>query len=887
MTTGLHFHKLDLHVHTPASRCYKNKAHTPEEIIQAAISSGLNGIAITDHNTAEWIDKIQASAMDKGLTVFPGVEISMSDGYHLVALFDPTVNQKDIESFLGAIDITPNEYGKTETICKKSVYEVVDIIHARNGLAILAHIDQTKGAFVELSSVKEDGKTYLPIQAFRLFNEAAYDAIECTVNRYPDGFDPNHKILRAPAYYQSSDNPDPSEPSRHSYEGIGNRYSWFKMDEINLEGLRQCFADHEVRIRRMEEYEETSYPRIISMKIGGAGFLRNQCFPFHEGLNSIIGGKGVGKSLAVELIRFAVGQVSQDQSILKDVASKVDKCLEKENTVEIVYQIADGTKYKIQRKFTGLDRNGTLNSRFECTNLSNGSQYQGDLAKMFPILAYSQTEVIKIAEDKSAQLQLIDQFIETSQFDRSISLLLDQLRINDAHLVDGIIAREHFDQLITRIKTLDEQIASINRALENPVFDEMKQVENKKSIFDEKSSELDGYGSLVRGWIAQLSAKKQHELPSDLLDDPDLSMAQSEVDHAKRATLDKLRELTTALDESHQRVEEVLDRWMPEYTRVEEHYKQVLKEYGGGKEQQEQERQRLVGQRNELEREARQSQDLVASLPKLMHERENLLNELEKAHFRFFEERNMKFQQLTELSGGKLQLTLQHAGDRTSFEDQLVELLKGSGPFALSTQERRQIAQKVMPRRFIELVLDRNVPRLAVEADITETVANKVIEKIWSIDNFKQVLELQYSVYPDDVPSIRFRKEGSQYAELNELSVGQKCTALLIIALCDGNMPIIIDQPEDALDIISVWEDIAKKLRRGKNSRQFILTTHNSSVAVASDSDQFIVLKAGAVQGRVVATGAIDRPEVRRAVIEHLEGGDEPYKLRSRKYNIR
>jgi ABC-type cobalamin/Fe3+-siderophores transport system ATPase subunit len=136
------------------------------------------------------------------------------------------------------------------------------------------------------------------------------------------------------------------------------------------------------------------------------------------------------------------------------------------------------------------------------------------------------------------------------------------------------------------------------------------------------------------------------------------------------------------------------------------------------------------------------------------------------------------------------------------------------------------------------------------------------------------------------VPTIYYRKDGGEYAELSELSIGQKCTALLIIALCDGTMPVVIDQPEDALDIISVWEDIAKKLRRGKNSRQFILTTHNSSVAVAADSDQFIVLKAGANSGRVVAAGAIDRLDVREAVIAHLEGGTEPYILRLQKYNI-
>ena len=239
----------------------------------------------------------------------------------------------------------------------------------------------------------------------------------------------------------------------------------------------------------------------------------------------------------------------------------------------------------------------------------------------------------------------------------------------------------------------------------------------------------------------------------------------------------------------------------------------------------------------------------------------------------------------TAFLGGKLKLELIHAADRATYEANLLELLRG-GANALGTADRRKIANNIAPRRFVQLVLDRNAPHLAEGAEITELWAGRAIEKLWSHEGFEEVLALQHNCYPADVPSIRFRKEGGQYDELIELSVGQKCTALLIIALCDGTMPVVIDQPEDALDIISVWEDIAKKLRQGKDSRQFILTTHNSSVAVAADSDQFIVLKAGANYGKVEAAGAIDRPDVKKAVIDHLEGGDEPYKLRARKYNI-
>ena len=39
------------------------------------------------------------------------------------------------------------------------------------------------------------------------------------------------------------------------------------------------------------------------------GFLANQNICFHEGLNSIVGGKGTGKSLIIEFLRFAINQL--------------------------------------------------------------------------------------------------------------------------------------------------------------------------------------------------------------------------------------------------------------------------------------------------------------------------------------------------------------------------------------------------------------------------------------------------------------------------------------------------------------------------------------------------------------------------------------------------
>ncbi len=48
----------------------------------------------------------------------------------------------------------------------------------------------------------------------------------------------------------------------------------------------------------------------------------------------------------------------------------------------------------------------------------------------------------------------------------------------------------------------------------------------------------------------------------------------------------------------------------------------------------------------------------------------------------------------------------------------------------------------------------------------------------------------------------------------------------------------------------------------------------------------FIVARADAHRANIKCIGAIEHPDVKKAVIQHLEGGAEPYKLRSTKYNL-
>jgi energy-coupling factor transporter ATP-binding protein EcfA2 len=131
-------------------------------------------------------------------------------------------------------------------------------------------------------------------------------------------------------------------------------------------------------------------------------------------------------------------------------------------------------------------------------------------------------------------------------------------------------------------------------------------------------------------------------------------------------------------------------------------------------------------------------------------------------------------------------------------------------------------------------------------------------------------------------------KIGLNNVPVENLSAGQRGTLLLKIYLASATdkQIFIIDQPEDNLDNKFISDEMVPMLRKIKQSRQVILSTHNANIVVGCDADQVIVarLDENEPADRVYATGGIENEKINHYIQSILEGGSEALALRHRRY---
>lgn len=153
---------IDLHTHTTAS----DGSLTPSQLVEAAVSAGLEAVAVTDHDTADGVDEALEAGLQLGIRVIPGIEITalMDDGIlHLLGY-----------------EIDPHEEGLASCIAQ------LKKARAERNPKIIGKL-QEMGIPIELSQVESiagRGQVGRPHMAEALFELGAVSSLQEAFDRY-------------------------------------------------------------------------------------------------------------------------------------------------------------------------------------------------------------------------------------------------------------------------------------------------------------------------------------------------------------------------------------------------------------------------------------------------------------------------------------------------------------------------------------------------------------------------------------------------------------------------------------------------------------------------------------------------------------------------------
>ena len=400
---GAKWWKFDFHTHTPASKDFRKRDITPEDWLKKFMTAKIDCVAITDHNSGEWIDKLKNTLNKlerkqpdfyRPLYLFPGVEISVNGGVHILAIFDQSKATSDIDSLLGAVGYKGTK-GNSDAVTDKSLIEVINVVKEHNVIPIPAHVNRNKGLF-----------TLSGLTLKQVLDNSHIHAMELCDDSYqkPQGY--NDKKIEWTEVCGSDTHFSFKENDR-----FGD-FTWIKMDTPSIEGLKLALMDGKTSVNRcMKDNPNQHSPFIIEDVIienakymGRSQKLNIKFSPF---LNTIIGGRGSGKSTLIEFIRLLLRRDKDLPELLIKENQKYfnigDNDLLLDNSKLSLIYCKDDHRYRLNWSFKG--DSPSLEVQIES---SEWKLEEGEIKTLFPVHIYSQKQIFALAQEPDALLGIID-----------------------------------------------------------------------------------------------------------------------------------------------------------------------------------------------------------------------------------------------------------------------------------------------------------------------------------------------------------------------------------------------------------------------------------------------------------------------------------------------
>lgn len=935
---GSRWFRCDFHVHGRGSTDYGNNTDTPDMWLRAAIAAGLDCVAITDHNSGDWIDDLKAALQrlrdDEGvqLVLFPGVEVTVEGGCHLLVIFDPARDRDHVKSFLAAAGLRNDKQGQIEAQ-SKSIQTAFEAAHAHEGLCILAHANDARGLLLDDSGPHKQHIVCDP----RLHGIELKKAEECS--RYKAVFASGSPTEMAEAQAQNraylnafeqfahdrtaglgevcfSDNPD---FGGHGLNGIAKNSTWIKMSNPDKEGLRLALHDGAMCCQIHDDAHPNrnnfDHPIVESITISHAyvaGLREPLVVNFSPWLSTIVGGFGSGKSTIIESLRIALqrgvdlqglGSRSTVASSFADfnkIFNKVDGtgALRPETKISAVYRKED---HRFEISWEQSSAQATIRA------IKPDGSFEpepGDIAQRFPISIYSQKHIYEVARNPSAMLDIIDQSQEVNR--------ADWRHRWDEVVLKFMAARAYIRELCSRqndVSTLQGRLNDLNDRIGLYEKEGNQQTREAWQSGSQQSAELNTiYKALQQVTQSIKTISSFNELPSMTHDLWNKDKPSDAIGKAYGRAANRMRdEVVTLINQASALSGDIVEEfrvtvagseWKARHQEVDKAHTEMLaglKDQGVGDPLH---YATLLKERDLQMAELQLRQNEKISLTTLEAEARRLRGEMLILRRELTSKRQAFVSTLAQHLV-TVKLEIEPFGDALSWEEGLrTQLSVQPNQFESTlTPDPAHLEDgndKCRPANLVEDVYRPDSNAAARQAKIID-IQNKM-QNIHSgstvgiynghFENKVQshqpeVIDRILFLYPDDRVIISYRADKySHWQPISVGSAGQKTAAILTFLLAYGTEPLIIDQPEDDLDNKLVYKLVVEQIKENKQRRQLIIVTHNPNIPVNGDAELIVVMAPIPGGFAEFLAGGLQEPEVRQQICEIMEGGEDAFKKR-------
>ena len=881
---GAKFYRADLHIHSYgplASYDVSDPDMTPEKIIDEAIKENISVISITDHNEIGNIPAAIAYAKGKNILVVPGIELSTSQGHFLV--YFETYEQ--IRSFHGELTFSPDKKQ-----CDSTITGALDTARKHGGFGIAAHIDIDAG-------FENYTPGYNPFKEAILKHDLLY-GLEIASKIAADWFtesDDNadrKRLFRARREHLKEDNSynlgKIMSSDAHKLTAFGKNLSGnkkltrLKMDSLDFNSFRIAFLDANSRVR-IEETIPTSFPKFIGIEFEG-GILDKNKIHFSDNFNSLIGGRGTGKSTILECIRAVSGNSTRDNIIDNEVWP---------DNMTLFFQDEAGQIIEFQKQ--------KFNRNINFTDPQKGIQ-------QITIESFGQGEtaatIQQCGKDPEILLKFIDNFLDIAAFELADEATRTQLLENQTLTERLKLEIDNIPAVEQALNNAKGQLEALKTNKAKEIVELEEGIANERTLRSELSNNLethvqnitDGLNTDLLTEAMQsiteaeiIVGKAEYKAVSALMDTYIKSIGQQSTKVVTDSTAFKLQ---LKIEIEKWRVKEVEIIRKIEAKRIEleaqgvkldmSFIRKVTKDATD-----------FDAKLKDLRQKNEQYKTLLKDRLNLLGERKENLDKLYNERYRFIHTVN------SNLKGSVVDYEVELRIEKQNLSTRLTELIKTvMGYRTAQVSKADLIVERISYFDLIKAIRKNDVSvltSLVNESGQPIFSADESLDIISRLRNITTLGEVE-RVIVKDKPFIKIKKviqddQGATMVverDFSKLSMGQQQSILLTLLLYSKrNCPLIIDQPEDNLDSEFIYKTLVKNLKRIKEHRQVIIVTHNANIAVLGDSELIIPLKSTNEKTSIVDRGSIDNTKTNRMACNILEGGDTAFKKRQSIYNLK